>query len=227
VQVAVLESAADQGEKIVTTVQSTARALMEEAHFDLTEAKKHARERLKTDPKFAEVVTPLLCEYALDRLLEDVWRSGRAAHWQQAMTYAPTPVARRVEDDEDDPIEMEPQPAPSRAQPRTLAKGETSQPSPSLQRALQRELSGLMAFPMPGGTKFALWESTQLDALGLRAIKQGRATMATGFWFRAVAEIVPKGKRVCDVLTNNDLERLMRQQGGAKAVLPNGALLPA
>lgn len=202
----------------MSTLQSAARSFMHEAQGDVNEAKRIARTKLKEDTTFAQMLKPMLVDYAIERILDDLWRSGRADHWQ-----------RNIEETDMAPIVASPAARAEVVGPRVLQKGETSQPSAALMGGLHQELelTGYMAFQMPNGTLLGDWQRAHLEQFAKSVIKQGRSTMATGYFLKNVAALLPKNtSRVRDVLTNNDLERVMRQQSLTKAILPNMAALP-
>ena len=206
----------------MSTLQSAARSFMYEAEGDLNKAKEIARAKLREDTTFAKMLRPILVEYAIERILDDQWRAGRADHWQ-----------RSIEETDMESVAASVVAAPAaRAEiirPRVLQKGETSQPSTALMGGLHQELqlTGHMAFPMPKGTMLGDWQRTHLEEFAAQVISQGRSTMATGYFLKNVAAQLPnRSVRVRDVLTNNDLDRIMRQQNLTKAILPNMAALP-
>lgn len=193
----------------MSLIQSQALRFMQQAEYDLVLAKRIAHEEVPKDPALLR----MLWQQAIDATLENVWRSGREVHWKRAEgVTAPNSADQRR-------VTVPASPAPPQKAPTVLRKGETSEPSPALMRATSRVLSGAMLFEMPRGTHIGQWTKAELDALADKVISQSRSGLATGYFFKAVAGMLKRSTdRVCDVLTNNDLERLMRQQGVTHAL---------
>jgi hypothetical protein len=180
--------------------RAAATLLMDECDNDVDRAKARARVRL-AEPQY-EALRTVLWHAAIDLEIEQLWRSGRDVR-KRELEHGPVLVGTPGR-----------QPAMRpKAGPAVLVKGETSTPNPAMIGALTRSVAGMLHFEMPGGTMLADWTKRNLLEHGRKVIANGRASMRTGAFFIAVAEMLPKDdSRVGDVLVEADVERLYRQQ---------------
>lgn len=176
---------------------AAAAVLMEEADYDVEQAKRLARVRF-ADPVYAEL-REVLWRDAIDAAIEAEWREGRYVRKREAMN--PTTVATN-------------RPAAHRP----LLKGEMSTPNRQIQAARERHVAGLMAFEMPNGTRLVDWTRLNLRDHGRRVKGVGLQTLHTANFFLSVADMLSKDDaKVGDELTETDLQRLFRQQAAIPA----------